>query len=66
MMQDVVKIRVMANETLAEMSADVIARALVKEGYVFVEQTPPYPCRPPMEHLSRVYLTMLKKMDGVE
>lgn len=56
-----VKVRLVAPEDEAQDLAATIAEALEKEGYEMIEWTTSYPCRPPDEDKSRVYLTALPK-----
>lgn len=58
----IVKVRLIAPDEEAQDLAAMIAEALEKEGYEMIEWTTSYPCRPPDEDKSRVYLTALPKV----
>jgi hypothetical protein len=56
-----VKIRLTASDEDVQDIAARIAEDLEGEGYELIEWTASYPCRPPDEDKSRVYLTALPK-----
>ena len=56
-----VKIRLIAGHGRAEDLADTLVNVLEEEGYEVIEQTTPYPCRPPENDKSRVYISAVPK-----
>jgi hypothetical protein len=54
----VVHVRVKADQMVAEAVATAIGENLEAQGYEVIEQTQPYPCRPPNETESMIYLTI--------
>jgi len=54
-----VKVRLIAQDTDVQEIAARIAEVLEREGYEMIEWTSSYPCKPPDEDKSRVYLTGL-------
>jgi hypothetical protein len=55
---NLLRLRVWCAGERAKEMADGIAWAMVQAGCVLVEQSEPYPCRPPKQLESRVYLTL--------
>ena len=58
---DVLRVRVWAKTEDVEKQAGHIMQALLSSGYILVERSQPYVCRPPKQLESRVYLSFLKK-----
>lgn len=54
---DLIKVRVWAEDSKVRGAAYQMRVALKDQGYVFLEQSEPYPCRPPKQLESRIYLT---------
>lgn len=60
---NMVEVRVMGDPVGLDGFMGRIVDALEKEGHEVIRWTPVYPCREPQKHLSRVYLTVVKKGD---
>jgi len=56
-----VKIRLIAGVGRAEDLSDKLVDVLEEEGYEVIEQSRPFPCRPPEEDKSRVYISAVPK-----
>ena len=56
---DLVRIRVWAAAEHVEQAADDAMNALSHHHYKLLERSSPYPCRPPKQLESRIYLTFL-------
>jgi hypothetical protein len=54
---ELIRVRAWARAEAVEMVADGITEAMLAAGLVLVERSKPYPCRPPKQLESRVYLT---------
>ena len=54
---NLVRIRVWTNAAKIEKAASTARENMEKAGYTCLEQSMPYPCRPPKQMESRVYLT---------
>lgn len=54
---ELIHIRVIAESSKAEGVAYQVRVAMEEQGYHFMESSQPYPCRPPKQLESRVYLT---------
>lgn len=52
-----IRIRVWTGVTQVENVADNVVEAMQERGLRLLEKSPPYPCRPPQQNDSRVYLT---------
>jgi hypothetical protein len=55
-----VKIRIWASEEDIEYHSDLIIQILAENGYILVDKSKPYPCRPPKQNESRIYLHLHK------
>jgi hypothetical protein len=55
------KVRMMGDSAQVEADAEELIAALTSE-FELVEQSKPYPCRPPDQDQSRVYLTFLRRV----
>lgn len=54
---DVIHIRVWSDSSRVSGVAYQLRVALQSEGYIFLEQSDPYPCRPPKQLESRIYMS---------
>ncbi|MEZ4622092.1 MAG: hypothetical protein R2867_42200 [Caldilineaceae bacterium] len=54
---ELIRVRTWARAEVVEMIADGIVEAMLAAGVRLVERSKPYPCRPPKQLDSRVYLT---------
>lgn len=54
-----VMVRVWADSEVVAEAADVVSEALTQKGFLLVEASPAYPCRPPKQLESRIYLKMM-------
>ncbi|MFG6097349.1 hypothetical protein SPB21_18940 [Leptothoe sp. ISB3NOV94-8A] len=54
---DLIRIRVWAAAETVKDAAQLIVRRLTRDGLELIEQSDPYPCRPPKQLESRIYLT---------
>lgn len=52
-----IKVRVWANSEIVEELADLFIEQSSEIGIRFLEKSKPYPCRPPNQNESRIYLT---------
>lgn len=52
-----IRVRVWAEASIVGLMADGIEAALQQAGLRLVERSVPYPCRPPQQRESRIYLT---------
>ncbi|MFA5836206.1 MAG: hypothetical protein WC837_04535 [Bellilinea sp.] len=59
-----VKIRLIAGHGRAEDIADKLVSTLEDAGYEVIELTSPYPCRPPEDDKSRVYISAVPNQTG--
>ena len=57
-----VRVRIWTNLTKVKAAAHQVKTVLEQSGYELIEQSEPYPCRPPKQLESRIYLTF--KQDG--
>jgi hypothetical protein len=57
---EVLRVRVWAKTEDVETQAGQVMQALISSGYVFLERSRPYVCRPPKQLESRVYLSFMK------
>ena len=55
------KIRLWASNETIEEYAELISQLLGENGYTVVDKSEPYPCRPPKQNESRVYLSVIEK-----
>lgn len=56
----VTRVRVWAASHDVQRAADDVLSAMQARGYQLVEVSTPYPCRPPQQNDSRVYITLIK------
>ena len=54
------RVRVWAARETVQHCADQVLQSLTQAGFRLVEMSEPYPCRPPQQNESRIYLTLLK------
>lgn len=54
---ELIHIRVLAETSRVEGAAYQVRVAMEEQGYQFMEASSPYPCRPPKQAESRIYLT---------
>lgn len=52
-----IRVRVWANNEIVGLMADGVVAAMLDAGLRLVERSQPYPCRPPQQRESRIYLT---------
>ena len=52
-----IKIRVWAAKEIVENAAELFSENAESNGLRLIEKSPPYPCRPPKQLESRIYLT---------
>lgn len=52
-----IRIRVLSGTSQVQNVADNVIEAMQERGLRLLEKSPPYPCRPPQQNDSRVYLT---------
>lgn len=52
-----IRIRVLSGASQVQNVADNVVEAMQERGLRLLEKSPPYPCRPPQQNDSRVYLT---------
>lgn len=55
------KIRLWASNEEINEYAELIQQLLIENGYRIVDTSEPYPCRPPKQNESRIYLTVIEK-----
>lgn len=56
---DLIRIRVWAARESVADAAEMLVRRFTRDGFVLVERSEPYPCRPPKQLESRIYLTFM-------
>ncbi|MHB0922661.1 MAG: hypothetical protein ACYC3H_01680 [Bellilinea sp.] len=56
-----VKVRLIAGHDRVKAMAEQMVDNLEKTGYEVIEWTSPYPCRPPEDDKSRVYISAVPK-----
>ncbi|HBA90891.1 MAG TPA: hypothetical protein DCZ08_03655 [Anaerolineaceae bacterium] len=56
-----VKVRLIAGQSKIETIADQMVDVLESAGYEVIELTSPYPCRPPEDDKSRIYISAVPK-----
>ncbi len=56
---NLVKIRVWASSDKVNQAVELLLEGLSDSGLKLVEQSEPYPCRPPQQNDSRIYLTFI-------
>lgn len=54
---NLIRVRVWAEANIVGLMADGIIESMLAAGLRLVERSQPYPCRPPQQRASRVYLT---------
>jgi hypothetical protein len=54
------KVRLMGDATKIEQAANELISA-VSDGFQLVERSQVYPCRPPQDNQSRIYLTFVRR-----
>lgn len=54
---ELIRVRVWAESSKVDGAAYQLRVAMEETGYQFLEQSEPYPCRPPKQLESRIYLT---------
>lgn len=54
---DLIKVRVSGESSQIQRIANHLRDGMLVHGYVFLEESEPYPCRPPKQLESRIYLT---------
>ncbi len=54
---ELIRVRIWAEASKVEGAAYQLRVAMEETGYIFLEQSEPYPCRPPKQLESRVYMT---------
>lgn len=54
---ELIRVRVWAEASKVEGAAYQVRVAMEEQGYHFMEASQPYPCRPPKQLESRIYLT---------
>lgn len=53
---ELVRVRVWAEDSKVRGAAYQVRIAMEEQGYIFLQQSEPYPCRPPKQLESRIYL----------
>ncbi len=56
---ETIRIRVWADAEVVQEAADDMLASLKRRGFRMVEMSKPYPCRPPKQLESRIYLSLL-------
>ncbi len=56
---DLIRVRVWAEDSKVRGAAYQLRVAMEDQGYRFLEQSEPYPCRPPKQLESRIYMTFI-------
>lgn len=59
--EKVVRLRLMGCDERLEALADELVGVVEAAGYECIEQTRPYPCRPPDEGISKLFLTFVAR-----
>jgi hypothetical protein len=54
---ELIRVRVWAETSKVEGAAYQLRVAMEEQGYIFLEKSDPYPCRPPKQLESRIYLS---------
>jgi hypothetical protein len=54
---ELIRVRVWAETSQVKEIANCVVRGLIDDGFVLLEESKPYMCRPPNQNESRVYLT---------
>lgn len=54
---DLIRVRVWAEDSKVRGAAYQLRVAMEAQGYIFLEQSEVYPCRPPKQLESRIYMT---------
>ena len=57
---DLTRVRVWAARDSVQHCAEQVLQSLTQAGFQLIEMSEPYPCRPPQQNESRIYLTLLK------
>ena len=53
---ELIRVRVWAEDLKVRGAAYQVRIAMEEQGYIFLQQSEPYPCRPPKQMESRIYL----------
>lgn len=61
---DLIRIRVWAASDKVEQAADIFIESAGQYGLKLQEKSEPYPCRPPKQADSRIYLTFTDRENG--
>jgi len=60
-----VDIRVWSNKDYVEEHADIVVQLLSRQGYTLSNKSKAYPCRPPKQNESRIYLSFINNQNEI-